>query len=208
MGGWKRKKPTLASRLFCEVSKLILEREAETSAAENAILRINRGIDVTGIAEETDVVGHAIFETATDMAETMTSSGAVSGAAADHAVRGEAEAEGIADEEVADGGPLGIAAATADVLLNTETDVFVYEVVDSETTTPVGTAGAVESASGECVNLKLLITEFAIRSGSHGFFEGLRRGACEGAGDGDSNCDECDCEFFHDVVFLFWVTLG
>ena len=92
-------------------------------------------------------------------------------------------------------------------MLDTETDVFVDEVVDSETATPVGTTGAVKAAGGEGINLKFLITEFAIRSGSHGFFEGLRRGAREGASDGDNNCDECDCEFFHDVVFLFLVTL-
>jgi hypothetical protein len=81
--GIENKKADPCESAFCEVSRLILEREAETSAAKNAILRIFRGINITGIAEETDVVGHAIFQTAADMAKTMSSSGAVSGTAAD-----------------------------------------------------------------------------------------------------------------------------
>ena len=93
----------------------MLEREAETSAAEKAILRIFRGIDITGIAEETDVVGHAILETATDMAKTVSDASAVSGAAADHRIRSEAEAEWIADEEVTNGSPFRVVAAAAEV---------------------------------------------------------------------------------------------
>jgi acetyl-CoA carboxylase beta subunit len=137
------------------------------------------------------------------MAEAVSDASAVSGATADHRVRSEAEAEWVTDEEVTNGSPFRVVAAAADELLNAETDVFGEEVVDSETTTPEGTAGIVEGASSEGVNLKLLVTEFAFRGWSDGFFEGLRGGACEGASDGDSNCNECDCEFFHMWFFVF-----
>jgi hypothetical protein len=68
-------------------------------------------------------------------------------------------------------------------LFDTETDEFGEEVVDSESTTPAWTALVVESAGGECVDLEFLIAEFAFRSWSYGLFEGLGRGASEGASD-------------------------
>jgi hypothetical protein len=72
---------------------------------------------------------------------------------------------------------------TKNVLFDTETDEFGEEVVDSESTTPAWTALVVESAGGECVDLEFLITEFAFRSWGYCLFEGLGRGACEGACD-------------------------
>jgi hypothetical protein len=66
-------------------------------------------------------------------------------------------------------------------LFHTDTDEFGEEVVDTETTAPAWTTLVVEGAGSESVDLKFLIAEFAVRSRSNGLFEGLGRGASEGA---------------------------
>ncbi len=151
-----------------------LKREAETSAAENGALGLFGGIDPTGIGEETDVVGHAVFKTTTDIAETVTFASAVSCTTASEGVRSEVQrADRVTKEEVTRGSPLGVRSTAEDVLFHTDTDEFGEEIVNSESTTPAWTTLVVESACGKCVNLEFLIAEFAFLSGSYGLFEGL-----------------------------------
>lgn len=119
----------------------------------------------------------------------MSFAGAVSSTTASEGVRSEVQrADWVTEKEVTRGSPFSVGTATdfftaEDVLFDTDTDEFGEEVVNSESTTPAWTALVVESAGGKCVDLEFLIAEFAFCGWSYCLFEGLGRGACEGACD-------------------------
>ena len=92
---------------------------------------------------------------------------------ANEGVRSEVErADWETEENVTCGSPLGgVLVTTEDVLLDTDTDDFREEVVNTKSTTPTWLTFIEEGSKTEGVNLKLLIPEFAFGDGGNCFFE-------------------------------------
>ena len=140
------------------------------------IFRIFRGIDVTGIGEDTDVIRDAVFETAAHIAEAMARmSVPISCTSAGKNIRSQIyRTDRVAQEEVSRCGPFPsvrviVLGSANDVLLNTNTYIFCEEVVDTNSSAPTGTSTFGKNACAESVKLEFLISEFAFLRSNNGF---------------------------------------